>query len=503
MQRLFYFFLGIIFLSSCSDSDTETYEIEINSNRTRGHQVRISDSSDVDSVHYIKTVIIGGGAAGVSAYSYLGGQEVALIEMNPFLGGTAAGGNFKTTRFANGAHYDLIYPTNYGEKGLSLLEKAQVIKLDEFNKRYHFIDKQFLIDPSKEATCWRNGEIYNSPLDGFDELPNFKELLMPFANKMVMPTSQIHDSLWYLNEISFNKWLEEEYTFSDEFLSAVSYQMRDDWGGDVTEVSALAGIHYYMCRPYYEEEVELLSPPEGNLYFIEKLLSLTNYEQIYTNNLCYKIERNGENWSIFTKDFEKNIIREFICDEVIYAGNKHALKYIATEIMHQKVPEYSAWISVNLLLKVGDKTGAFWQNDVIGLNDNFMGFSNSYAQFDFTEDHQVLTAYFCYSPQKREDLVDVENNVQPFVDSTIIYLEKVLDTKLLHRIEKVNVNFLGHAMPLPEPKYLIKDYNVSRKYPNFVFAGVDTGRLPLFFEAMESGIEAVDALKNESISKQL
>lgn len=502
-QKLASIFCLSLFLVSCSTIEEEKFEIEINSNRIRGHQVRSADTIHSDTIIYIKTVVIGGGAAGVSSYTYLDGKDVALIEMNSFLGGSAAGGNHKATRFANGAHYDLIYPNNYGENGLALLEKANVINYDEFNKRYHFVDYQFLVNTNKESTCWRAGEIYKDPLDGFEELEIFKQLLMPFANKMVMPTNLIHDSLWYLNEINFGDWLSEQHNFSVNFKNSVSYQMRDDWGGGMHEISALSGIHYYMCRPYYDEEIELLSPPEGNLYFIEKLLATTGYENIYTSNMCVRIVRKDLKWSVFTMDFEKGICREFICDEIIYAGQKHALQYIAPNILHQESPEYSNWISVNLILKPSSKDNAFWQNDVIGMNEHFMGFSNSYAQFDYTDDNQVLTAYYCFSSDERQELVRIEENSEVFVDSTIAYIEKVLGNGIYSKIEKVNINFLGHAMPLPKVNYLQQDYNELRKYNSFTFAGVDTGRLPLFFEALESGIQAVDALRNDSISKQL
>lgn len=491
-------------LSACEETPTDSFEITLNSNREKGHQVRTGEDFTPDSTTHIKTVIVGGGAAGVSAYAYLEGKNVALIEMNNFLGGTAAGGNHKSTRFANGAHYDLIYPSNYGQKGLKLLKAANIISYDEYNDNYHFVDHQFLVDPKKEATCWRNGKRVDSPLDGFTELELFKNKLMPFADKMVMPTNQIHDSLWYLNAISFNDWLDKEGEFSKEFKSAVSYQMKDDWGGDISQVSALSGIHYYMCRPYYDEEVELLSPPEGNLYFIEKLLATTNYENIYLNNTCVKIEAlPNEKWSVITYDSDKEICREFISDEVIYAGNKHALNYIAPEVLHQDVADYTAWISVNLILKTASKDGAYWQNDVIGMDENFMGYSNSYAQFDYTDDNQVLTAYYCFDAKDRQKLVDIEKDVHSFVDSTIYYIEKSSNSRIQQRIEHVNVNFLGHAMPLPAVGYLNKSYNQNRNYQSFTFAGVDTGRLPLFFEALESGIQAVDAFQNDTILRQL
>jgi hypothetical protein len=63
---------------------------------------------------------------------------------------------------------------------------------------------------------------------------------------------------------------------------------------------------------------------------------------------------------------------------------------------------------------------------------------------------------------------------------------------------------MGHAMPIPGVNYLnlksVPDYDQK-----IVFAGVDTGRLPLFSEAFDSGLEAAnkvllnqEEMKNES-----
>ena len=54
--------------------------------------------------------------------------------------------------------------------------------------------------------------------------------------------------------------------------------MVDDYGSTADQVSALAGVHYYACRPYYTESVELFSPPQGNAYFVQKLLEVLSPE---------------------------------------------------------------------------------------------------------------------------------------------------------------------------------------------------------------------------------
>lgn len=423
---------------------------------------------------------------------------MALVETNAYLGGSAGGGNFESARFAKGAHYDLIYPNYYGKEALELLQKAGVISYNEFTETYHYVDVHYLIDSKKESTCYRKGERVHEPLSGFADLEKFEELLKPFAGEMPMPTRLIKPKFHYLNEVDFQTWLLEQHAFSKDFLQAVDYQMLDDWGGTTKDVSALAGIHYYMCRDY-SLSPELMSPPEGNLYFVEKLLGLSNYQNIYLNTLAARIDEDESGFVVKVYDFEKERLCVIKAKHIVYAGQKHSLQYVFPKAHRTDLlAEASAWISINFVYeKAKEKTeNVFWQNDFMGENQNFMGFSDSRAQFDFIEKYDVLTAYYCFSPKKREKLIDFEQDPKGIIEETIGYLKESLGENYPSSLRYVNVNVLGHAMPLPKPGYLFNDWNANRPLQNFTYAGVDTGNLPLFFEALDSGIQAVKGLKS-------
>jgi len=47
---------------------------------------------------------------------------------------------------------------------------------------------------------------------------------------------------------------------------------------------------------------------------------------------------------------------------------------------------------------------------------------------------------------------------------------------------------MGHAMSVPTPRFLFNDAN--DKGTDLIYAGVDNGRLPLLYEAMDSGLMA-------------
>lgn len=484
-----------LFFNGCFVQQNQTaYSVQIDSNRASGHLTREALLSYPVSKEYYDTIVIGAGISGIAAYSKLKGTNAALFDMNTFLGGTAGGGNFNSARFARGAHYDIIYPSNYGKETLDFLKASNIIVFDELNNSYHYKDSEFLIDSENESTCLRFGKRVLDPLSELKELPVFMRLLEPFKGKMVMPTKQIDEKFDYLNQITFKAWLNDQSEFSDLFYAALDYQMRDDWGAPSSEVSALAGIHYYMCRTY-ENDLELISPPEGNQYFVEKMLANTNYSSIHLQHLCHSIKKEGNQFIAEIIDLENKTVKQVACDKLIYSGNKHALKYIFPEANRAGlIPKYSAWISLNLVFEKFKSRTGFWQNDMITEDGTFLGFSDSRAQFDFVEEFDVLTAYYCFSPEQRGLLVEIEGDPQRIIEKTIAYIEESFGYEVKSKLKMVNLNLMGHAMPVPEVNYLKQDWNDDRKFENFVYAGCDTGNLPLFFEAVSSGLKAVDAL---------
>ena len=93
-----------------------------------------------------------------------------------------------------------------------------------------------------------------------------------------------------------------------------------------------------------------------------------------------------------------------------------------------------------------------------------------------------------------EDLVNVESNKQEITQNTLKYLNDYFGKDVEPLIQQVYMKPMGHAMAIPGPGFLFNDANDKIEEQNFAFAGVDNGRLPLFFEAVDSGISAVKRL---------
>ena len=85
-------------------------------------------------------------------------------------------------------------------------------------------------------------------------------------------------------------------------------------------------------------------------------------------------------------------------------------------------------------------------------------------------------------------MLEILESPNEFVKQTISYISNYFDTDIEPFIEKVYLKAIGHAMAIPKPHFLLNDKNEQRSNENMVYAGVDNGRIPIFPEAVDSGI---------------
>lgn len=471
-----------------SSGKKRKYSIDVKSNRSFGHLLRKLSSAQPVRQREVDYVIVGGGIAGVAAATQLKGKSFLLFEADEKLGGSSASDHWKDTVFATGAHYELAYPTSFGSEVIDLLKELEVIRLNDFSQLYEFVDEQYVIKQDQLEQCFVKGEPIDDVLADVTGIEDLEKILVRFEGKMPLPTRLIAEELHYLNTISFKEFLVNEMKLSSELERRISYQMLDDWGGKIDEVSALAGIHYYVCRPYNDKDVPLFSPPNGNSYFLEKMIGYVNAPEVFEVNTLVRSIREiegGVEVEVISPTHEVELIK---ARKVIYAGQKHALKYILRTEEPLFENAYAPWLVLNFVCRKGIDFSK-WQNDVVTDKLEFLGFVSSKAQKTRSAEYDVFTAYYCLDELDRQKLVDIEEEPSSFVEACIQLIEKETGTDLRDYLEHVNMKLMGHAMPIPKPNYL-RFSDVPTYSSNIIFAGVDTGRLPLFYEACDSGIQA-------------
>lgn len=461
-----------------------------------GHLILNSAAFPAGNTFSTDYLIVGGGIAGLSAACQLRDRDFILCELSTQLGGTSASESHAGEVFSQGAHYELAYPNYYGGETLDLLEELEVIRYDSLVEAWNFVDRQYLIDSDRESQTLTLDGLREELLEPGQLKDKFLELVLPYLGGMKLPTRIIRKDLRPLDEINFLDFLKQSLKLTPSFKQGIDYQMRDDYGAGAEAVSALAGIHYYTCRPYYTESVELFSPPEGNTYFVNKMAATLPHDKIKTNHVVRSVQRVKNGFEVVVINIENERIDRYLAKNVIYAGGKHALKYVFPPDAHLFQDNiYAPWLVINIVLKNDLRAEAFWQNELLGQDSTFMGFVDSASQ-PRAGKARVFTAYYCFMPNQRQYLANIERNAQEIVRKTVETINLYFDQEVSALVEKVFIKVLGHAMPVPKPHYLFRDKNPHRSQPNLVYAGVDNSRLPLLFEALDSGIQAVKELES-------
>ncbi len=485
-------------LQSCLKAGNADYSgpIEIFNDMSIGHLVFESQKFGQGDSIEVKTLIVGGGIAGVTAASALGHEDFILCELSNRLGGSSAAAGYNGMKIAQGAHYDLEYPDNYGEDILGFLQSHDIIYHRPLKGGWAFVDEEYVVPDNVKNRCFENGEFREDVLREGKFKEDFLAHIASFEEKMIMPTRLIDQKYHGFNDVTFIEYLNKHFQVDPDFKRGLDYHMLDDWGGTSDQVSALAGIHYFKCRPYYREIVQLFSPPHGNSYFIEKFARKLPQSQLKLNNLVSSLERKGSKWYARVIEPGTEKIHEIVADHVIYAGQKHALRYVAPNYFsffesHQSAP----WLVINLVLNKPFSEFGYWQNEIITDDITFLGFINSNSQYPSIQKNQVLTAYYCLPSSSRENLANIDQTKETIVHKTIQYLNAYFGEDITDRIETVLMNAMGHAMPIPGPGYLFNDANQETIKDKIAFAGVDHHRLPVLMEAIDSGLEAVKALE--------
>lgn len=475
---------------------SQDFEVEIQNDSQLAHRIFKGKFPTPTKTLHTDYLIVGGGISGLSAAASLPKTDVIICELSHNWGGSSAAQTYQKTSFAQGAHYDISYPDYYGKEGLQLLEKLNIIKFDSYIHQWTFIDKQHLITSAQEERVLENHSFRKDVLFPEKEEQKFVELLMKFSKKTPLPSTSTPTELTHLNHITFLEYLTQHHSFSNEFLHRLDYNLTDDWGAGAATVSALAGIHYYMCRPYYTQSTDIFSPPEGNGYFVKKLKEASQrHQQHLKNTLVYQIKEVDQKLHAWCLDLPSGNSFKIIANKVIYAAHKHALPYIFHPDKELFSNRYAPWFSINFILNGFSEKAAFWQNEYISSDTSFMGFVDSNSQHQNKGAKRVITAYYCLPEKDRKILLNFDNHYNSYIQKTISYINKFYQQKIDSSIEKVFIKVMGHAMPIPTPGYLLQDANEKRSCSHLTYAGVDNHRLPVFFDAMDSGIQATKHFK--------
>ncbi len=467
-------------------------------------------------------VVVGGGISGLCAAWKLrqsGIERILILEVAGQLGGTSISGARQGAVFPWGAHYINIPPQEadcvhevlgdigiiegYDERGWPRVEADALLRWPH---------ERLYINSS-----WQEGL---EPLAGSNA--NEREQMLRFRDDMLrwalyrgvdgrrafalpLSYSSVDPRARALDQIDMGQYLRQQGFDSERLHWYVDYACRDDYGSLAQHVSAWAGIHYFACRHYDyrlrdDYPAHTLTWPQGNARLAQGLSEKLASEQIRTNQLVLSIENRGTEVEIGLYDTEQATYGRLRTKAVVYAGKLHAAPFVIKGLPDEqrrnlRSIEYSPWLVAAIHLKSGQEIReAAWDN--VLYDSPSLGYIAAGHQLadGIAARGKTIVYYLPFVDElasARRDLLLRDHSY--WVDFIVDDLS-LADKGLAQGIERIDIYRWGHGMLRPRPGSLWGSAAQWRGQPcgGVFFASCDRSGLPLFEEALYSGILAAE-----------
>jgi len=486
------------------------FEIEVIDHPKTSHLMRqknFHQNIPIQSTLKTKTLIIGSGIAGLSAAENLNDRDFIICDSLNRIGGSAASYTLDSFHFPTGAHYIPEYPTSFDNDVLTFLKKKKIIDKVAKNGKYEFTNKQYYIDNQKMQLAQYNKQYYTESEVPFhpDDEQALYQIFDQFFGEMQLPSRNIQKKHHHLSKISFKEFLDGySLNVKSQTRDLINYRMRDDYGHTYDKVCAIAGLTHYAGRPLIDNmSYSTFSAPQGNGFFARKIAHDINNDQYKLGHTVINITDTAkDNYYETLLINSENRILKVVSENIIYAANKHTLKYVYPKYEDlYKNSVYSPWVVIGFLVSMSN-SDLHWQNEIVDAEDELMGFAIEKAENEkgFSDHLTTISVYYNFPPESRSDLLQIIDNPNYMINKTIEHIEQHIQKNIKNKIQKCFLKAHGHGMAICQPNFLFNDRNDTIQNKTFAFAGCDNGRLPLFFEAVDSGLVAARIINQEARS---
>jgi hypothetical protein len=486
-----------------------------------GHLLRAGAAPPIDAPsERCDVVIVGSGASGASAAWRLAaaGIEVRMVELEPFAGGTSTWSDEGVVPHPWGAHY-LPAPDPRARATLRLLEEMGVVTgwdaahrpLFREDALCHAPDERIFsqgrwhpglvpwgaISPDEKRDYERFGELREQyrALVGSDGRPAFTSPVS-FCSR--------DPAIVALDSMTMAQWLEQHDLRTPFVRWYVEYATLDDFGADLDDVSAWAGLFYFCSRKLETEQLggsHYLVWPEGNGRLLRHLLSRMHGSRDHDCLVTAVIpHERGVTVEISDVSGQRPIRRRLDARAVVLAIPGFVAKRVlppgpaARAIARASSP----WVVANLHVERPVDPDRPW--DSVIYQSPCLGYVDAGHQRMVPAARTVLTYFRAYGSRDasatRARLVDArwqELAAQALLDLSPADGTLALDTK------RIDVMVWGHAMPRPRTGFL----TAAGREPMFApvmlderiaWAHVDQTGFALFEEANAHGVAAAEAV---------
>jgi phytoene dehydrogenase-like protein len=518
---------GSVLLStpfSCTNAPSYTGSIS-GANAALGHRIRdgIPAQSSIP-IQKEDIVIVGGGVAGLAAARWLkkAGQSFRLLELESAVGGNSRSGKNIHTAYPLGAHY-LPLPGTQNEDLLDFLEECQVITGYE-NGRPVYNDYFLCFDPKERLFInhhWQEGLIPHEgvPINDREEIQRFLHQMAQYkelkgadgkrAFEIPLDKSSEDPTFTKLDDITMDQFLTDHQFDSPYLRWYVNYCCSDDYGADLMNTSAWAGIHYFASRDgkaANAESDDVLTWPEGN-HWLTKQLSASVAEHIQENAAVTAVRIEGKKVIVDYYDASGNQQNRIEAKAAIMCTPQFLNKYILKvdrEVSYSDF-HYAPWMVANLTV-----TGALqerrgetmcWDNVIYGSQS--LGYVHAQHQhLNIPSRAQVITYYM---PMTHADCVAARKHAQQLAwnDWTRLVFNdlSVAHPSLEKQTSHFDVHLWGHGMIRPQPGFIWSQQRKTAMQSiqgKLFFAHSDLSGISVFEEAFEQGIHTARKLLSEA-----
>lgn len=483
-------------------------------NASLGHRLRDMDFPNPSSTMFTKTLIVGGGVAGLSAARYLkkSTDNFLLIELEESVGGNAMAGNNAITAFPWGAHY-LPLPGSNDQELLAFLKEAGAITeikndLPVYNE-YHLCH-----DPKERLFLnnhWQEGIIPHEGIPREDRAEIDRFITMMYSYKTLkgkdgkdafaipVEFSSQDDAIKALDTISAAEFL-SEHNFVSQYLQwYVGYCCADDYGSSLQKTSAWAMIHYFASRKGESSNATsdaVLTWPEGNYWLIKKLKK-NIHNHIQSNVLAYDVRLTDTGVDVLVFDAKENKSKKISANTVILATpqfiNQRLLNTIKRSINYNQF-QYAPWMVANLTVtgSLNERKGESlcWDNVIYG--SSALGYIRATHQNIGTQSDKNVLTY--YKPLLDDDcsasrMHAYERTFEDWRNEIFNDLKKA-HPAIEQNTSQMDVWLWGHGMIKPTPGFVWSENRMNASTPidnKIFFAHSDLGGISIFEEAFYHG----------------
>ncbi|MEZ4298081.1 MAG: FAD-dependent oxidoreductase [Polyangiaceae bacterium] len=460
-------------------------------------------------------VIVGSGASGLSAAWRLAalGIECAVLELEPFVGGTSTYGTAGACPHPWGAHY-LPAPNVEARAALRLLTEMGVVTGWDAAGRPRLDDRVLCHAPEERLFYKGEWSIGLAPVEALtaverDELRRFRDIADTWsarngddgraAFQIPVELSSRDPDIVALDRVRFSDWLDTN-GFTSPFLRwYVRYAVLDDFGGEPESISAWAGLHYFASRKVRSEQLRgshFLVWPEGNGRLIRELCERSR-AIIAPSTLVTSVEETAEGVVVRALDLPSGEPRTVRARAAVLA----VPAFIASRVMPSARgfpwPRRTSapWVVANLHTTWPADPDLPWDSVLHGARG--LGYVHAQHQRTAPEDGPLLTYYRAFGePDVAAARASLLHRPWEALAEEVLADLAPAHTHLRDELTRMDVMVWGHAMPRPEPGFLgERPFEPAPMLARRVaWAHVDQSGMALFEQAQHRGVLAAEAV---------